>query len=141
MKNGRYQRRALVIISDGGDNHSLYSEKDVKSLIKEAGVQVYSIVVFDRQFATQEERLGPELLARISGLTRASAYVPDNPNFLPRIAERIAEELRNQYILSYSPRNSRRDGKWRKIKVSLTVPRGFPALHLQARTGYYSNSE
>jgi Ca-activated chloride channel homolog len=141
MRNARYQRRALVIISDGGDNRSRYTEKEVKSLIKEQDVLVYSIGVFDTQFRTMEERLGPELLATISGLTGASAYTLDNPRHLPVVAEHIANELRNQYILGYSPEQPQRDGKWRKIKVKLTLPRGLRELRVQARTGYYGRAQ
>lgn len=141
MRNARYQRRALVIISDGGDNRSRYTEKEVKSLIKEEDVLVYSIGVFDTQFRTTEERLGPQLLATISGLTGASAYTLDNPTHLPVVAEHIANELRNQYILGYSPEESRSDGKWRKIKVKLALPRGLRALRVQARSGYYGSAQ
>ena len=141
MRNARYQRKALVIISDGGDNRSRYTEKEVKSLIKEADVLVYSIGVFDTEFRTMEERLGPELLATISSLTGASAYALDNPKHLPAVAEHIANELRNQYILGYSPEEPRRDGKWRKIKVKLALPRGLQALRVQARSGYYGPSQ
>jgi len=141
MRTARYQRKALVIISDGGDNRSRYTEKEVKSLIKEADVLVYSIGVFDTEFRTMEERLGPELLATISGLTGASAYALDNPKHLPAVAEHIANELRNQYILGYSPEEARRDGKWRKIKVKLALPRGLQALRVQARSGYYGPSQ
>jgi Ca-activated chloride channel family protein len=141
MRKARYQRKALVIISDGGDNCSRYTEKDVKSLIKEADVLVYSIGVFDREFQTLEERLGPVLLANISGLTGASAYTVENPNYLPAIAQHIATELRNQYVLGYRPDVSRHDGKWKKIKVKLALPRGVPSLRVQARTGYYRASD
>src|SRR5262245_8604478 len=124
-----------------GDNHSRYTERDVKSLIKEADIMVYSIGVFEAECQTREEQLGPELLAGISGLTGASAYVLDNPNYLPMITKHIAQELRNQYILGYQPNSSRHDGKWRKIKVKLAVPRGLPALFVRARTGYYGPAE
>jgi Ca-activated chloride channel homolog len=141
MKKARYRRKALLIISDGGDNRSRYTEKDIKSLIREADILVYSIGVFDREFRTLEERLGPELLGNVSSLSGASAYVLENPNDLPRITSHIALELRNQYILGYSPQEPKRDGKWRKIKIRLRLPRGAPELHVQARTGYYSASQ
>jgi Ca-activated chloride channel family protein len=141
MRKARYQRKALVIISDGGDNRSRYTEKDVKALIKEADVLVYSIGVFDRVFQTQEERLGPQLLADISELTGASAYTLDNPQYLPAIAQHVANELRNQYILGYRPDGSQRDGKWKSIKVKLALPRGLPTLRVQARTGYYGATQ
>lgn len=99
MKNAHYRRKALVIISDGGDNRSLCTEKDVKSLIKEADVMVYSIGVFGTKPPTLEERLRPGLLASMSEVTGASAYVLDNPDHLPRITEHIVMELRNQYVL------------------------------------------
>ncbi len=141
MRKARFQRKALVIVSDGGDNRSRYTEKDVKSLIKEQDLLVYSIGVFDRECRTQEERLGPELLEEVSSVTGASAYTLDNPNYLPVIAGHIATELRNQYILGYSPDGSRRDGKWRKIKVKLAVRHGLPALYVRARTGYYGPAQ
>lgn len=133
MKKAHYRRKALLIISDGGDNRSRYAEKDVRQLIRESYILVYSIGVFDREFRTLEEHLGPELLSSISGLSGAGAYVLDNPNDLPGITRHIALELRNQYILGYSPQEPKRDGKWRKIKIRLSLPRGFPELRVQAR--------
>ena len=141
MKRAKYQRKALIVISDGGDNASRYSENEVKSLVKEADVLLYSIGIFDREFRTWEERLGPILLAELSGVTGASSYTIDNPNDLPKIAERIALELRNQYVLGYRPDHSRGNGHWRKIKVRMTPPPGMSALHAQARKGYYGPPE
>jgi Ca-activated chloride channel homolog len=138
MKHARYQRKALVIISDGGDNRSQYTEREVKSMIKEGDVLVYSMGVFDSECSTLEERLGPELLEDISRVTGASSYTLGNPNNLPAAAEHIANELRNQYMLGYSPENSPHDGKWKKIKVKLRLPHGFPHLNVQSRTGYYA---
>jgi Ca-activated chloride channel family protein len=137
MKSARYQRRALVIISDGGDNRSRYTEREVKSMIDEQDVLVYSMGVFDSDRETVEEQLGPELLEEISSVTGASSYTLDNPEDLPVAAKHIANELRNQYMLGYSPDTCRRDGKWRKIKVKLALPKGLPHLSVQARTGYY----
>src|SRR4029077_8501949 len=107
MKEAKYSRRALLLISDGGDNHSLYTEKEVKSRIKESDVLVYSVGIFDREFATIEERLGPKLLEEISEVTGAQCYTLENPNALPIITEHIGVQLRNQYVLAYSPNFSR----------------------------------
>ena len=141
MTKARYSRAALVIVSDGGDNQSRYTEKDVKSLVKEANVLVYSIGIFDREFATREELLGPQLLSDISTVTGASSFVLDSPNQLPGIMNRVARELRNQYLLGYQPGTLKHDGKWRHIKVKLSLPRGWPALRVQARTGYYAPTD
>jgi Ca-activated chloride channel homolog len=142
MKQAKYSRKALLLISDGGDNHSRYTEKEVRSQIKESDVLIYSVGVFDREFPTREERLGPELLANISEGTGARCYTLDNPNDLPVIAHNIGVELRNQYVLAYSPSNSKSDGKWRKIKVKLTlIPKRLPQLRVYAKTGYYARSQ
>jgi Ca-activated chloride channel family protein len=142
MKEAKYSRKALLLISDGGDNHSLYTEKEVKSRIKESDVLVYSVGIFDREFVTREERLGPELLAAISEVTGAQCYMLQNPNSLPIITEHIGVQLRNQYVLAYTPNSSESDGKWRKIKVKLTfLPKSLPQLRVHARTGYYARSQ
>ena len=142
MREAKYARKALLLISDGGDNHSHYTEKEVKSRIKESDVLVYSVGVFDREFVTQEELLGPELLTNISEVTGGRCYTLDNPNYLPTITQHIGLELRNQYVLAYSPNRSKNDGKWRKINVKLKqLPKRVPQLYVHARTGYYKNSE
>jgi Ca-activated chloride channel family protein len=142
MREAKYSRRALVVISDGGDNHSQYTEKEVKARVKESDVLIYSVGTFDREFASREERLGPQLLTQISEMTGAQCYILENPNALPIIAGHIGSELRNQYVLAYSPNNWNTDGKWRKIKVNLTLlPKGLPFLRVHAKTGYYGLSQ
>ena len=141
MRQARYPRKALLIISDGGDNHSRYTDGEIKSLLKEGDVSVYAIGIYDRTFATDEERLGPELLAGITGLTGGRAFTIDNPNYLPATADRIAIELRHQYVLGYRPDKTVANGKWHKIKVRLHLRKGFPALHVAAKSGYYAPSE
>jgi Ca-activated chloride channel family protein len=142
MKEAKYSRKALLLISDGGDNHSRYTEHEVKSRIKESDVLIYSVGVFDRQFATREELLGPDLLTEISEVTGAQCYTLDNPADLPIITQHIGLELRNLYVLAYSPKSSKNDGKWRKIKVKLTLlPTTLPHLRVRAKTGYYGRSQ
>ena len=141
LRNAHYDRKALLIISDGGDNHSRYTEGEINSLIKEADVQIYAIGLFDQTPRTQEERMGPSLLAEVTDVTGGRTFTIDNPNELPDIATKIGIELRNQYVLGYRPTKAVHDGKWHKIKVKLNPPKGLPPLHVYAKTGYYAPSE
>jgi Ca-activated chloride channel family protein len=141
MRQAKYPKKALLIISDGGDNHSRYTENEIKSLVKEADVMIYAIGIYDRYASAVEERLGPQLLSDITELTGGRAFTIDNPNDLGDVATKIGVELRNQYVLGYRPSKVVRDGKWRKIKVKLLPPKGLPPLRVYARTGYYAPAE
>ena len=141
MRQAKYTKKALLIISDGGDNHSRYTEGEIKSLVKEADVLIYAIGIYDHYFPTEEERLGPALLSEITELTGGRAFTIDNPNDLADVATKIGIELRNQYVLGYRPKNIARDGKWHKIKVKLIPPKGLPPLRVYAKTGYYAPTE
>ena len=138
MNAAKHPRRALLIISDGGDNHSRYTEHEVISLVKESNVATYAIGIYDHTFPTQEELLGPALLSNIAQMSGGRAFEVDDPNDLPAIASRVGEELRNQYVLGYRPQDMPRDGKWHKIRVRLQVPSRWSFLHVRARTGYYA---
>ncbi|HUJ95812.1 MAG TPA: VWA domain-containing protein [Terriglobales bacterium] len=141
MRQAKYAKRALLIISDGGDNHSRYTEGEIKSLVKEADVLIYAIGIYDRYMPTVEEQLGPALLSDITELTGGRAFTIDNPNDLGDVATKIGVELRNQYVLGYRPKNVAHDGKWRKIKVKLIPPKGLPPLRVYAKTGYYAPTQ
>ncbi len=141
MRQAKYPKKAILIISDGGDNHSRYTEGEIRSLIREADITVYAIGIYDRYFQTQEEQLGPQLLGDIAELTGGRAFTVENPNDLADVATKIGIELRNQYVLGYRPSKVVRDGKWRKIRVKLLPPKGLPPLRVYARTGYYAPEE
>jgi Ca-activated chloride channel homolog len=141
MREAKFPKKALLIISDGGDNHSRYTEGEIKSLVKEADVMIYSIGIYDHYFQTEEERLGPQLLGDVTELSGGRAFTIDNPNDLGDVATKIGIELRNQYVLGYRPKNPGHDGKWHKIKVKLLPPKGLPPLHVYAKTGYYASSQ
>ena len=141
MRQAKYPKRSLLIISDGGDNHSRYTEGEIKSLVKEADVMIYSIGIYDRYMATQEEELGPALLSDISELSGGRSFTIDNPNDLADVATKIGIELRNQYVLGYRPKSPAHDGKWHKIRVKLLPPKGLPPLHVYAKTGYYASTQ
>lgn len=138
MKGARNTKRALLIISDGGDNHSRYSERDVRSFVKEADVQVYAIGIFDPSGnrSTPEEQGGPSMLGDLTDMTGGRTFPVANLNDLPDIAIKISMELRNQYVIGFRPSNRQHDGKWRKLKIKLRPPKGLPPLNVYAKTGY-----
>lgn len=138
MKKAEHQKKALLIISDGGDNNSRYTENEIKSMVREADVQIYAIGIFDATPRTEEERAGPVLLSDITDVTGGRTFTIDNVNELADVASKIGIELRNQYVIGYRPKNPAHDGKWRKIKVKLNPPKGLPPLHVFAKTGYYA---
>ena len=141
MRDAHYARRALMIISDGGDNRSRYTEKELRSLVKEADVLIYAAGIYDREFASEEERRGPMLLNDLSTMTGAQCFVVDNPNQLPAIAKTIGVQLRNQYVLGYRPvKNVSGKSTWRKILVRLKLPKGAPHLGVFSKTGYYASA-
>jgi Ca-activated chloride channel homolog len=141
MKSAHHEKKALLIISDGGDNRSRYTDNEIKSLVKEADVQIYSIGLFENSPGTAEERYGPYLLNEISDVTGGRMFRVEDVNELADVATKIGVELRNQYVLGYRPTNAARDGKWRKIKVKLVPPKGLPPLTVHAKTGYYAPTE
>ena len=143
MRGAHHAKRALLIISDGGDNSSRYNEKDIKRLVREADTQLYSIGIFDPfeyRSRTPEELNGPSLMSEVTELTGGRAFSVENLNELPDIAAKIGTELRNQYVLGYRPSNKSHDARWRKIKIKLRAPKGLPPLSAYAKTGYYAPS-
>lgn len=144
MKKAKNPRKALVVVSDGGDNNSRYTATDIKDVVKEADTQIYAMGVFEPNFFPQlsaEVVSGPRLLAQIADQTGGRAFGASQFSQLPGIAEKIAIELRNQYVLAYSPTNSERDGRYRKVEVKMRQPKGLPALKARWRLGYYAPAE
>jgi len=144
LRGAHNAKRALLIISDGGDNHSRYSESDIKRLVKESDSQLYAIGIFDPlgyRNRSPEELNGPSLLSEITDMTGGRVFAVENLNDLPDIAAKIGMELRNQYVLGYRPSNKNHDARWRKIKIKLRPPKGLPPLNIFARTGYYARSQ
>ena len=139
MKKAHNSRKALLIISDGGDNNSRYTETEIRNLVRESDVQIYAIGIYepvDSRSRTVEESNGPALLTDLAGQTGGRQYQVENLSELPDIAAKIGMELRNQYLLGYSPLNHERDGKYRHVEVKLVQPHGMPLLRAFWRMGY-----
>jgi Ca-activated chloride channel family protein len=145
MKKARNSRKAIVIVSDGGDNRSHYTAAQIESLVREADVQIYAMGVFEPVVSfglTPEEISGPRLLSEISAQTGGRAFAAALPGDLPGVANRIAVELRNQYVLGYYPKNKTRDGKYRKVRVQVSQPPGLGSpLKIHWRLGYYAPAQ
>jgi Ca-activated chloride channel family protein len=144
MKNAKNSRKAIVIVSDGGDNRSHYTAAQIESLVREADVQIYAMGVFEPvSFGlTPEEISGPRLLSEIAAQTGGRAFAAAVAGDMPSVATRIAIELRNQYVLGYYPKNKARDGKYRNVKVQVSQPPGLGSpLKVHWRLGYYAPAQ
>lgn len=144
MKKARNTRKAILILSDGGDNSSRYTESEIKNLVREADVQIYAIGIFEPVSArgrTAEELSGPGLLSEMAEQTGGRHFPIENLNDLPDVAGKIGMELRNQYVIGYVPTNGNRDGKYRRVQVKLVQPRGLPPLRPFWRQGYYAPAQ
>lgn len=144
MKSARHLRKALIVVSDGGDNHSRHSETEIKEDMLEADVQVYAMGIFDQDGArnrTREERDGPRLLSDLAEKTGGRHFPVSDLSELPDVCSRIGEALRNEYLLGYFSTNPDRDGKYRHVRVVVDPPAGSPLVKVRYRLGYYAPSE
>ncbi|HEV3333796.1 MAG TPA: VWA domain-containing protein [Bryobacteraceae bacterium] len=144
MKKAKNPRKAILVISDGGDNHSRYTSSQIQALVREADVQIYAMGVFEPLIflgMTKEEISGPRLLTEIAEQTGGRVFAATDSHDLPSVAARIGIELRNQYVLAYSPKNQQKDGKYRKVEVKVTQLPGLSSLKVRWRLGYYAPSD
>lgn len=140
VRQGRHQKRAMLLISDGQDNSSRYTYGELRKRLKEANVQIYSIGIVEMGGGAGGtlDMQGQAILEEIAQVTGGKAFFPRSPAELEDAVTRIALELRHQYSIGYEPTNLERDGQWRKIKISVKPPRGYPRLTVRAREGYYA---
>ena len=144
MKKARNPRKAILIISDGGDNSSRYTETEVKKNVREADVQIFALGIFEPlagRGRTSEELGGPALLGELANETGGRHFEVGNLAELPDVAEKIALALRKQYVLGYTPKNGERDGKYRRVQVRLAKTSGLGPLRTIFRTGYYAPAQ
>jgi Ca-activated chloride channel homolog len=134
MRKSKKNKKALLVISDGGDNNSRYTVKEVSTLVQESDVLIYAIGVFGGG-STPEEAGGPGLLSHIAEQTGGRMFYA-NAVELPDVAKKIGIELRNRYIIGYSPQNQIHDGKYHHVVVKVVPPRGLPTLQAHWRVGY-----
>lgn len=141
MRKSQKPRKALLILSDGGDNSSRYTETEVRALVRESDCLIYAIGIFEHMGGrgrTAEEMAGPGLLSHLAEQTGGKHIPVDNVSELPDVAAKIGIELRNRYVLGFSPKTPQRDGKYHRVQVKIVQPRGLPPLRASYRMGYYA---
>lgn len=140
MKKSTKTRKALLIISDGGDNSSRYTETEVRSLVRESDSLIYAIGIFESSGArgSPEEMNGPVLLSDLAEQTGGREFEVDDPAEMADIAAKIGIELRNRYVLGFSPTAQQHDGKYHHVLVKVVPPHGLPPLKAFWRPGYFA---
>jgi len=142
MKKASNARKALLIVSDGGDNHSRLSRSQVRSEVLESDLQMYAIGIFDgdARKRSPEEANGPGLLEELAGETGGKHYRVDNLDQLGSVASHISIDMRNEYLLGFTPAGAQRDGKYHRVKVTVN-PAGGTKLNAFYRRGYYAPAQ
>lgn len=127
LRGGINPRKALVVVSDGYDNHSRYSGKNVREAVRETDVQLYLI-----------GNEGDGALRSLAESTGGRSLTSRSRTFeLGTICNEIVRNLKNQYLIGYHSSNASKDGKWRNVQVKLNAPDGIK-LNVRSRTGYYA---
>jgi Ca-activated chloride channel homolog len=124
LKRGQNPKKALLLITDGEDNHSRYSRGDIRDFVREADAQIYVI------------DLGRALLGDLAEMTGGHSYHTSVED-LEDTCAKIAFELKSQYIIGYESTNTSKDGKFRKVRVRVNPPAGMARLGVRTRDGYY----
>lgn len=141
VQRGQHQKRALLLISDGQDNNSRYTFKELQKLLKESDVTLYAIGILSGNDAGSSLGMeGQGILDELAGVSGGKAFFPRSAAEMDDIFEQIALELRHQYSIGYKPESFVNDGKWHRVKVKVTPPRGLPRLFVRSKEGYYATS-
>jgi Ca-activated chloride channel homolog len=136
LRHARYQRKAIVIFSDGGDNVSHYTLREIKQLVQESDAQVYAVGLFETFFiGSLEEKLGKMWLSDITDRSGGRTLTVDNRSKVPQAAAEISREMRTQYVLGYRPDDIKSRG-WRKIRITVTEPLTRRSLRANYKKGY-----
>jgi Ca-activated chloride channel homolog len=137
LKQAHNPRKALIVISDGGDNNSRYTLSQLTKIAAEADTQIFTVGLHDNP-RTTEELHGPELLEDLARASGGISYFVNGPSRLSDAMAQIGITLHNEYVLGFYPPPDALSGKYHKVKVQLVTPTGLPPLRIFARSGYYA---
>lgn len=148
LHNARTSRKALVVISDGGDNYSRFSKRELMSVLREADVQIYTVGIMDVSqpkrgpMAMSDDMRSRALLEDIAEESGGTAHVIGSLNKLEDAVMKVARAVHNQYLLTYRPAaGATQPDKWRRIRIELVAPEHRAAFRVQHRRGYYGRVE
>jgi len=139
-KRAANSRRALVVITDGGDNHSRQSFNQLLSAARESDVQIFAIAV-RRNARDLDEQRGRLQLDQLGKETGGHLVIADNDAKLPQAMREVNDLIRNQYLLSYRPEKLALDGKWHRVRVRLQPALKGSLYRLYSKTGYYAPAQ
>ena len=139
VQRGVHPKRALLLISDGQDNNSRYTFSELRKLLKESDVTLYGIGILSGSDAGSSLGMeGQGIMDELANVSGGKAFFPRSAAEMDDIFEQIALELRHQYSIGYKPKEFVSDGKWHKIKVKVSPPRGLPRLFVRSKEGYFA---
>jgi len=136
-KEGKRQKKVLLVITDGNDNASNISLEKLVTRAQQNEILVYSIGLLNEE-ERREARLAKRALDAISHDSGGLAFYPKGASDVDAIALQVAHEIRNQYTIAYSPTIQEMDGSFRQIKVTVNGP---GHLQVRTRTGYYATPD
>ena len=130
-RQGRHQKKALLIISDGEENSSRYSGRELREMLKESDVPVYAIGI-------SQLYAGMGTLQSLSGWSGGMTFAPADEPQTRDIYTRIALMLRHQYAIGFYPTDAASTVDWHKVRINVNAPRGLGRLSLNYKKGYRS---
>lgn len=134
--SAEHTRRAIILLTDGDDTSSRMKQHEAIERAQKAEALIYSIGIGDRYTFGVDEGA----LRKISEKTGGRAYFPSNEKDLREAFAQIQRDLREQYLVAYSPSNKNRDGTYRKVEIQVTNPALREQLKLNYRPGYFSKT-
>lgn len=135
LQKGTFDKKVLIVVSDGADNASIHTKEEMLALAKRSEAIIYGLGIYEPDDA--ENRHPREALTAMANATGGEAFFPDMLRDVKPICERIAGEIRNQYTLSYVPTNHEQNGAYRAIQVRAATPQGR-GLTVTTRRGYFA---
>jgi Ca-activated chloride channel homolog len=136
LQKGKWDKKALIVVSDGGDDASKYNLPQITSMVNHSNALIYTMGIFD----DSDEDRNPHVLKELSRASGGEAYFPETLQEILPICEQIARDIRSQYTISFIPTNKKQDGTYRTVNVKAHEPSGGGRLFVSTRAGYFAPS-